>query len=126
MANEISVTSNLTASKGGIAINPGSKTKLITMTGGDMVSGTFQCHVTPATSKQVTWGSIATDIPGYVRIVNNDAAAIVTTNGVTGFTETFGFTLLPGQFALFPPTTTALWVRSTVTLSLLEISAVDI
>ncbi len=127
MANEITVTADLRATKLSATIASGSKTKQITMAGTNMSSSTFTCHATPATSKQVTFGGVGSAIPGYIRIINLDDVAIVTLSGTTSFTGgELGVTLLPGQFALFPPTANALWCKSTVSNSLLLVEAVDL
>lgn len=126
MANEATVSADIRASKLGATIAPGSKSKQITMTGLNMSSSTFACHATPGTSKQVTFGGV-TAIPAYVRITNLDTAAVVTISGTTAYTAgELGFTLLPGHFALFPPTAAALWARTTVGLSQCLVDAFDL
>ncbi len=127
MANEISVTANLTASKGGLSITPGAKTKQITMAGVNMDSGSFTTHASANTSKQITFGGVGSAIPGYLRITNLDDTAIVTLSGTTAFTAgEMGATLLPSHFALWPPTENALWCRSNLAAIQLEVTVVDL
>ena len=89
MANEITQTVGLAASKGGSVINPGTMTKLLTMTGDDMTQYTVTSATATATA--FTWGSI-TGAPVAVMIKNLDATNYVEIAGtVDGTPALTGF-----------------------------------
>ena len=70
MANEVTMTAGLAASKDGALVNPGTMTKQLTMAGSDMVQQTVPCLTATATA--FTWGGI-TGTPAAVMIKNLDA-----------------------------------------------------
>ena len=108
MANEITMTAGLAASKNGALINPGTQTKQQTMAGDDMLQQTVSV-ITTAGGQQLTWGSI-TSVPACVMIKNLDTVNFVTVAGQTGFTDVFQLKILAGQTALFQPLSADLWI----------------
>ena len=79
MANEIQITVNLVARKGGAAVNPGAQSKAITMSGDDMVQGT---QVIGTSAEAIDLAEIS-GAPSALMITNLDSTNFV----LVGFTN---------------------------------------
>jgi hypothetical protein len=120
MANEISVTANLSASKGGASITPGSKSKTITMAGTNMISSTQSIGTT---SELVIFGDI-TGAPEYVFITNLDTENYVEIGGDSGLTV-WNLKLKPGYPTLIPLSSATLYAKANTATCQILVSAVE-
>jgi hypothetical protein len=103
MANEISVSASLSASKNGATI-AASDSLSITMAGDQMISNV---QIVPAASEAILLGDVTT--PGYVYIKNLDPVNFVSISVLaTAVAGTSFAKLLPGQFCVFPAVSTTL------------------
>ena len=125
MANEITMTVGLAASKNGALVNPGTMTKSLTMSGTDMLQGTTPSLAATATA--FTWGGI-TGIPAAVMIKNLDATnyaeiagAVDGTPALTGFKIKIG----PGVTILVQLSSATLYHQSNTADVSLLVAAVE-
>ncbi len=100
MANEISVSASLAASKGGADVST-SQSLSIDMNGEDMIDGT---QVVGTSAELLNLGDI-TAPPAYVQVKNLDASNFILLSADANFTANVSAfaKLLPGGIALFPP-----------------------
>lgn len=123
MANEITMTAGLAASKNGALVNPGTQTKQQTMSGDDMLQQTVSVATT-AGGQQLTWGSI-TGVPACVMIKNLDSTNFVKVAGQTGFSDVFQLKILAGQTALFQPLSATMWIIADTATVICLVCAVE-
>lgn len=107
MANEISVSVSLSASKGG-ATGSGLGSITITMAGDQMLTNVQT--VAPGAAEAVFLGDVSTI--GYVFIKNLSSVDPLDVDGVETM-DSFKQTLLAGEFILIKPVSTAIWLEAT-------------
>lgn len=101
MANEITASGSLKATKNGATIS-GGVTVRVTMAGDDLLNDT---QLIGTSAEAVTFGEI-TGAPAYFYVRNLDSTNYV----LVGFTNPpTEIKLLAGQFALFPPATATIY-----------------
>lgn len=123
MANEITLSTSLTASKGGASVTSGTSSKSLTMTGGDMYQAT-QSIPTSANGEVVAFGDI-TQPAGQVLIKNLDAANFVTfALGDTGMSSPFA-KLRAGCSMLFEPVAAAIYCKADTGAVVIQVTAVE-
>jgi hypothetical protein len=98
MANEITLTAKLSASKNGTSVSNLTSTKSVDMTGAEMILNVQTLNATPSTYDDLVLGSIAAAGDRWILLRNPNTTAIVTV-AVGGTTD--HFILSPGQ--LFGP-----------------------
>lgn len=120
MANEITMTAGLSASKGGAVVNPGTQTKLLTMAGSNMVQYTFPL-TTSATAVSFTG---ITGVPAGVLIKNNDSTNYIEVGGDSGLTV-FKLKLLAGEFVLLTPSSATMYYKANTATCQVFVVAVE-
>ena len=109
MANEATVIAGLSASKNGAVVNPGTNTKLVSMTGNDMATATVA--LTTSSTQLNPMGTI-TGAPGAVFLKNLDATNTILIAGQTGFSDVFQLSIPPGQANVITPLAATLWAQT--------------
>lgn len=109
MANEATVIAGLSASKNGAVVNPGTNTKLVSMTGNDMAQATVP--LTTASTQLNPMGAIS-GAPAAVWLKNLDATNSILISGETGFTAVFQLLIPPGQANIVTPLAATLWAKA--------------
>lgn len=120
MANEITQTVTLSASKGGATASM-STTKRITLTGDDMIQST---QVIGTSAETLTLGEIS-GTPGNVAIKNLDSTNFVEIGGDSGLTV-FKLKINPGEAALFQPNSGTIYAKADTAAVRVQIVAVEV
>lgn len=121
MANEISMTLRLNASKGGATVDSGSKLKQLTMSGSKMVQTVIAVGTA---SELLTIGDLA-GVPAAVMITNLDATNFVLISGETGFTAVMQLKILAGESVLITPLAATLYAKADTAACNLQLIAVE-
>jgi hypothetical protein len=119
MANEISVSATLKASKGGAAFAH-SKSYNITMSGDDMFSKT---QIIGTSAEALDMGEI-TGVPAAIMVQNLDGTNFVVLSLVNDGSTPFA-KLLKGQAAIFPPATATIYALADTASVRVLVSAVE-
>lgn len=107
MANELTITGGISASKGGAVIATGTKTKLITMTGNDMFCGTQEVGTShEALNVPAEIGTI-----GWLYIYNTDATNFIEVAIGSDMTNTFA-KIPAGCFISLMPSSSTIRVKA--------------
>ena len=124
MANEITLTAGLTASKTSGAIASGTLTKQQTMTGDDMVAGT---QLIPTSDEALILGDI-TGAPGALMIKNLDTANFVELSLATGanFDASRFLILRAGAICLFQPQSATIYAQADTAAVRVQVWAVEV
>jgi hypothetical protein len=120
MANEITQTTTLLASKGGAAVSMTASTR-IDMTGNGMVQATQSIGTT---AELVDFADLA-GAPASVAIKNLDPTNFIEIGGDSGLTV-FKLKLRAGQSALFQPSSATLYAKADTAAVRVQIVAMDI
>ena len=96
MANEITYTGSITASKGGVSLSSGPLSQALTMTGSNMV---LETQTIGTTAELISKGDIGT--VGCLLVKNLDATNYIDIALDSGMTNKFA-KLMPGDFLLIP------------------------
>lgn len=121
MANEVTIAVSLSASKGGAIVNPGTKTKQLTMAGSNMLQNTVSVGTS---SELLSLGDIS-GAPSAVMITNLDATNYVLISGETGFTAVMQMKLLAGETVLIKPLAATLYAKANTAACLIQVVAVE-
>jgi hypothetical protein len=116
------VIAGLSASKNGAVINPGTNTKLVSMTGSDMAQATVP--LTTASTQLNPMGSIS-GAPAAIWLKNLDATNSILISGETGFTAVFQLSIPPGQACVITPLAATLWAKSAAATATLLYAAFE-
>jgi hypothetical protein len=119
MANEITQTIQLTATKNAATVSL-STTKRITMSGDDMVQST---QVIGTSAELLVLGDI-TGAPSQLAIKNLDATNFVEIGGDSGLTV-FKIKILPGETVLIRPTSATLYALADTAAVRVQIVAIE-
>lgn len=121
MANEITISAQLTVTKSGQTVS-GSANLPITMAGDQMFSNVQEIGLT---TEQVSLGEIAT--PGYIWLKNQDDTNFVEIDLATPVTAGSAFCkLLPGECALIPTRQTTIYALADTATVNLAVVAVEL
>jgi hypothetical protein len=107
MANEISITTSVSVSKGGASIPAVPRTKTITMAGNNLINATQDIGTS---AELVTFGDVS-GAPAQVEIYNMDDTNFIELGGDSGLTV-FKLELYPGESTLFRPSSGTLYAKS--------------
>lgn len=121
MANEVTMSVALSASKNGAIVNPGAKTKLLTMSGSNMLQNT----VSVGTSSQLLSLGDISGAPSAIMITNLDSTNYVLISGETGFTAVMQIKILAGETILITPLAATFYAKSDTAACLIQIVAVE-
>ena len=110
MANELAISASMSAVNAGAAVNSGSVSKLLDMTGTDMLSGTQLIGY--ASAEALTFGEI-TGAPGMLLVKNLDAANFVTLGLDSPITQVI-CKIRAGAFALFQPPSATIYAQANI------------
>jgi hypothetical protein len=119
MANEITQSINLSASKGGATVSI-STSKRINMTGDDMLQGT---QVIGTSAETLALGEIS-GAPGNLAIKNLDATNFVEIGGDSGLTV-FKIKIAPGEACIFQPTSATLYAQANTAAVRVSVIAIE-
>lgn len=119
MANEITQTITLSATKGGATVSL-SSTKRIDMTGNEMMQSTQSIGTTAET---LALGDVA-GVPASVAIKNLDATNYVDIGGNADL-DTFYVRIRPGQTAVFQPSSGTLHAKANTAAVRVQIVAME-
>ena len=106
MANEISVSASVSASKNGVSLSQ-SGSKLITMAGDDMLVNT---QVIGTSAELIDFAEIA-GAPSVLFVKNTDSTNFVELGGDSGLTV-FKMKLPAGHVAVFQPSSATLYAKA--------------
>jgi hypothetical protein len=119
MANEVSITVNLVARKGGAVVNPGAQVKSLTMAGDDTLQATQLIGF--AAAELIALGEI-TGAPAALMLTNLDATNFV----LVGFTNPpTEMKLLPGVSMLISPAGATIYAKADTAACRVLVAAVE-
>jgi hypothetical protein len=118
MANEIQITANLVARKGGAVVNPGAVSKAITMSGDDMTQNT---QLIGTSAETLDLGEIS-GAPSALMVVNLDTTNFV----LVGFTNPpTEIKLNPGVPMLISPAGATIYAKADTAACRVLVAAVE-
>lgn len=120
MAQEITQTVSLSATKGGATVNI-SSTKRVDMTGTGMIQTTQSIGTS---AEAIALGDLS-GAPSMIEIKNLDATNFVEIGGDSGLTV-FKLKLRPGHATLFQPSAVPLYAKADTAAVLIQLAATEI